>query len=170
MPPEAPSRDLLAVGRIVRAHGVRGEVSVLPLSEVESRFSPGAVLRLDPDGERRLTVRSSRPHGSRLLVRFEEVADRDEAERLRGRVLLVPAEEAPPLPEGRFWVHEIVGLEVVTETGRRLGRVVEVLHNPGNDVWATERALVPAVRDVVVEVDRGAGRVVVRDLPGLETG
>lgn len=156
------------MGRVGRAHGVRGEVAVRPLSEVESRFAPGSVLLLGPGGERRLTVRGSRPHRTRLLVSFEEVAGRTEAESLRGRVLLVPAGSAPPPPEGAFWVHEVVGLEVVTEDGRSLGRVREVLANPANDVWVTDGgALIPAVHDVVLRVELAAGRVTVRDLPGL---
>lgn len=158
--------EKLAVGRVGRAHGIRGEVAVRPLSEVDARFTPGSVLTLE-DG-RTLTVRSVRPHRHRLLVRFEEVGDRNGAEALSGEVLLVPASSAPELPEGAYWPHDLVGCEVVTEEGRSLGRVTEVLHNPANDVWVTPQALVPAVRDVVVKVDLDARRIVARDLPGLE--
>lgn len=164
------SRDDLAVGRVTRAHGIRGEVAVEPLTEVPGRYDPGAVLRLE--GGRTLTVASARPHKDRLLVRFEEVGDRSAAEALRGEVLLIPASDSPPMDEeGRFWVHEVVGLEVVTEDGRSLGHIREVLRNPANDLWVADHAgtevLVPAIRDVVVAVDREDGRVVVRELPGL---
>ncbi len=167
------SAEDLAVGRIARAHGIRGELSIEPLSEVEERYARGSVLRLE-DG-RTLTVASTRTHGHRLLVRFQEIADRTAAEALRGQVLLVAASDAPPIEEaGRFWVHEVVGLEAVTEEGRSLGRIREVLHNPANDLWVAHgdagQALIPAVRDVIVGVDRDAGRVVVRDLPGLFSG
>ena len=160
----------VAVGRIARAHGVRGEVAVHSLTEVEARFAPGSVLLLE-DG-RTLTVRSARPHQRRLLVAFEEVEDRTAAEALRGQVLLVPADQVPDIEgEDRFWVHQVVGLEAVTEEGRSLGRIREVLANPANDLWVAEAGghdtLIPAVRDVVVSVDRQAGRVVVRDVPGL---
>jgi 16S rRNA processing protein RimM len=160
------SAELLAVGRISRAHGVRGEVSVLRLSEVEARFEKGSVLRLE-DG-RTLTVETMRPHQQRLLVKFEEIDDRAEAESLRGQVLLVPTDAVPEPPQGAFWVHQVVGLEVVTEDGRSLGRVVDVEGNPANDLWVTESGtLIPAVRDVVVKIDLEAGRVTVRELPGL---
>lgn len=144
-----------------------------PLTEVAGRYAPGAVLRLE-DG-RTLTVASARTHGHRLLVRFEEVGDRTAAEAIRGQVLLIAASDAPPIDEeGRFWVHEVVGLQAITEDGRTLGRIRDVLHNPGNDLWVAEgpggEALIPAVRDVVVAVDPDAGRVVVRDLPGLFPG
>jgi 16S rRNA processing protein RimM len=162
--------ELLAVGRIARAHGVRGEVAVQPLTEVESRFAPGSVLRLGPDGSRRVTVQSSRPHGHRLLVRFDGVPDRIAAEELRGVLLLVPVSQAPDPGEGSWWPHQLVGCEVVTEEGRSLGPITEVLHRPANDLWVTERALVPAIRDVVLDVDIATRRIVVRDLPGLDMG
>jgi len=158
--------ELLAVGRISKAHGIRGEVSVEALSELSERFAPGSVLALE-DG-RTLTVAASRPHQKRLLVKFEEVPDRTAAELLRGRLLLVRSTDAPVLPPDAWWSHELVGCEVVTEEGRALGPVTEVLHHPEQDVWVTERAMIPAVRDLVVEVDTGARRIVIRDLPGLE--
>ncbi|HEX5948178.1 MAG TPA: ribosome maturation factor RimM [Actinomycetota bacterium] len=155
------------MGRIAKSHGVGGEVSVRPLSEVASRFEPGSVLRLEDD--RTLTVERSRPHRDHVLVKFEEVGDRNEADALRGSVLLVNADQAPRIEEAdRFWIHQVVGLEVVTEAGRSLGLIREVEGNPANDLWVTEGgALIPAVREVVVGVDLAAGRVTIRELPGL---
>jgi 16S rRNA processing protein RimM len=156
---------------VARAHGVRGEVAVQPLSEVEARFQTGSVLLLGPDGQRLLTIVAARPHGNRLLVRFEGVGDREAANSLRGRVLLVRQEDAPPLPADRYWVHEVVGIEVVTEAGRSLGKIREVLHNPANDVWLVEgdgrEFLIPALRDVVTNVDPSARQAVIREVPGL---
>jgi 16S rRNA processing protein RimM len=86
-------------------------------------------------------------------------------------VLLVPAADAPAPAEGSYWVHQVVGLEVVTDTGRSLGRVREVLHNPANDLWVTDgpqgEMLIPALGDVVLEVDLDADRAVVREIEGL---
>ena len=160
--------ELLAVGRVSRAHGITGEVSVHKLSEVEERFAPGSKLRLE-DG-RTLTVEKSRPHQQAILVKFEEVADRNDAETLRGEVLLVSSDEVPGAPDDAFWIHEVVGLEVVTETGRSLGKIKEVQSNPANDLWVTDDGtMIPAVHDVVAEVDMASGKVTVRDLPGLTT-
>ncbi len=161
------SPELLAVGRISSAHGVRGEVSVHKLTEVDERFAPRSVLQLE-DG-RRLTVETVRPHQRSFLVKFEQVSDRTEAEALRGQVLLVPSDASPDPPEGAFWIHQVVGLEVVTEGGRSLGKIVEVQANPANDLWVTESGmLLPAIRDLVAHVDLEAGRVTVREMPGLE--
>ena len=162
--------ELVAVGRITRAHGIQGEVAVLPLTQIEGRFAAGS--RLMVEGlDRSLTVKGARPHRQRLLVEFEGVADRTEAEALQGRYLLVRSDQVPQLPDGEFWPFQLVGCEVVTEQGRSLGRVTEVIHTPANDVWAADgpegETLVPALKDVIKAVDLPARRIVVRDLPGL---
>lgn len=163
----------VAVGRITRTHGVKGEVAVLPLSEIGSRFEPGSTLFLDERQDRPLTVASSRPHRRRLLVAFHGVEDRTAAEELRSHYLFVPTSSAPPLPEGEYWTHDLIGCEVRTVEGRLLGTVREIIHSPANDVWATEgpggEVLIPALRDVVHEVDTAARRIVVREVPGLTT-
>jgi 16S rRNA processing protein RimM len=156
--------EQVAVGRIARAHGVHGEVAVQSLTERPERFESGSRLLLE-DG-RTLTVEETRSHQHRLLVKFAEVIDRNTAETLRGQVLLAPAPDVSP--EEGWWVHQLVGVEVSTEEGRSLGRVREVLANPANDVWVTDRgAMIPAVREVVVEVDLDSGRATIRDLAGL---
>ncbi len=162
----------MVVGRITRAHGVRGEVAVQVLSEVPGRFAEGAVVYLE-DG-RRLTVDAVRPHGDRLLVRFREVGDRTEAAALARSLLVVAESESPPLPEGSWWDHQIVGCRVLTEAGADLGRVHEVIHTAANDVWAAVDAsgretLIPVLRDVVRSVDVVDREIVVDEIDGLTT-
>ena len=160
---------MVAVGKITRAHGVRGEVAVLVLSEVEDRFAPGAVLFLE-DG-RALAVEGTRPDRGRLLVRFREVPDRERAQELVQRYLFVSEGDVPELPEGAYWPHQLEGCEVVTEAGRSLGVIREIIHTLANDVWIAVadgvETLVPALRDVVISVDIKAGRVVVHEIPRL---
>jgi 16S rRNA processing protein RimM len=166
-----PSPQWVAVGRITSAHGVKGEVAVLVLSQVAERFEPGAQLFLDEAGSQTVTVVAARPHRQRLLVQFEEVADRNRAESLRGSYLFVPASSAPSLPEGEFWTHDLVGCEVLTVGGRSLGHIREVIHTAANDVWVAQGAdgevLIPALKDVIQTVDLSSRRVVVREIEGL---
>jgi 16S rRNA processing protein RimM len=169
--PAEPAIPWVAVGRATRAHGVHGEVSVLSLTDVAERFAAGSRVFAGEDGTRPLTVRSSRPHRDRVLVRFEEIPDRTAAEALSGTYLFVPADSSPELPEGEFWPHQILGAEVRTESGRSLGTIAEIVRTQANDVWVARgedgEALIPALRDLVVSVDLSAGRVVVREVPGL---
>jgi 16S rRNA processing protein RimM len=161
----------VVVGLITKAHGLRGEVAVQNRSDNADRWAPGAQV-LTEDG-RTLTIEHARG-GGRLLVRFAGVADRTQAERLRGTVLVVPTSWLPELPDGQYWPHQLEGCEVVTASGRSLGRITDVIENPANDLWVTvddegAETLIPAITEVVVEVDVGAERVTVRDVPGLTT-
>jgi 16S rRNA processing protein RimM len=160
----------VVVGVVTRAHGVRGEVAVENRSDNPDRWVAGAVVRT-PDG-RALTVEAVRPHGGRLLVTFAGVADRTTADALRGLELSVPRSALPELGEDEWWPHQIEGCRLTTETGRDLGVVTEVVFNPANDLWvavddAGNESLVPALKDLLVEVDPDAKRIVVRDVPGL---
>ena len=169
----------LAVGRVARAHGVRGEVAVEPLTEVAARFEPGSILFCDDALARPLTVEASRPHGGRVLVAFRGIGDRDAADALRGAYLFVDDTSSPPLGDGAFWPHHLVGCEVTSEDGTPLGVLTEVLHNPANDVWVVTgdggEILIPALSEVVRSVDVEGRRIVVRDdtgegAPGPERG
>jgi 16S rRNA processing protein RimM len=173
----------VVVGRIGKAHGIKGEVSVeLRTDEPERRFAAGAVLRTQapqgrephgPDRPSTLTVRSTRWHQARLLVTFDEVRDRSKAEAVRGLLLAVDvdATETPEDPD-EFYDHQLVGLRAVTTTGAEVGEVVEVVHGPVQDLLSLRAAdgreiLVPFVAQLVPEVDVRGGRLLVEDLPGL---
>jgi 16S rRNA processing protein RimM len=160
----------IVVGAITKAHGLRGEVAVEVRSDNPERFAPGATMFL-PDGLR-LTVGRSHRHGARMLVKFEEVSGRSDAEALRGQLLSVPESWLPTLPEGEYWPFQLEGCHVVTESGRSLGRMTEVIANPANDLWVAldaegNETLVPAINDVVLRVDVAAKQIEVRDVPGL---
>ncbi len=160
----------VVVGVVTRAHGLRGEVAVQNRSDNPDRWSAGSVVYTE-DG-RSLTVRSSRAQGSRLTVAFSEVTDRTEAEALRGTTLVVPESWLPELGADEWWPHQLEGCRVVTEVGRDLGEVREVIANPANDLWvavdeAGVETLVPALKDLLIEVDVEAKRIEVREVPGL---
>ncbi|WP_235562047.1 ribosome maturation factor RimM [Marmoricola sp. Leaf446] len=162
--------DWVVVGRVGRAHGIRGDVAVdVRTDEPERRFADGAALRT-PTGQ--LTVASSRMHSGRLLVRFEELADRTAAEAARGTELrvFVDPEETPADPE-EFYDHQLVGLRVVTTDGAAVGELLRVEHHGAQDllVIGTDRGevLFPFVSALVPEVDLDEGRLVVDDAPGL---
>lgn len=168
---------LLTVGRVVRPHGVRGEVVVeVRTDEPEARYAPGAVLRAERTGQAErtaLTVRSVRPHQGRLIVAFEGVPDRTAAEPLRGTLLQVDSESvASPSDPDEFHDHQLIGLAAVDPAGEPLGTVVRIDHAPAADLLVLERpggrtALVPFVAAIVREVELAGGRVVVDPPPGL---
>lgn len=165
----------LAVGRILGAHGLRGEVRVESHTDFDSRFAPGQALLI---GDQLLLgeIASSRPHKGVYLVQFAEINSRIAAEELLNEWLYIPEESAMELDADSFWVHDIVGLTAQTESERRLGEVVDVLFTGANEVYIIRPAsgvnrdrdlLIPALAEVVRSVDIGAGTLTVRLLPGM---
>lgn len=190
----------LVIGSVVRAHGVRGEVVVaVTTDEPQNRYVVGSVLETDPATAGPLTIESLRLHTSsgvdRLLVAFEGVEDRDDAERLRGVKLLVDADDIEPSDDpDEFHDFQLIGLAVhvgeapvgeaagaeapaaeeaaAAEAGERIGEIVRVDHGPGADMLIVARpdgrqTLVPFVTAIVPTVDIAAGRVVITPPDGL---
>ena len=166
----------LVVGRVARAHGVRGELVVdVHTDEPEQRFAAGSTLvaRLRSGGQSTLTVVSSRPHGSRLLVGFDGVVGRDAAEALRGALLTVDsADLSPPSDPEEYYDHQLEGLSAELADGTAVGTVVDVLHGPGTELLVIARdgdseLLVPFVHDIVPTVDLDGGRLVLTPPEGL---
>lgn len=164
----------LVVGRIVTAHGIRGECAVEVLSDTSERFERGSVLGAgDPDGQvSTLTVERARQHQRKLLVKFREVGDRNGAEALRGVLLSIPASEAKAPAEGSYYPHQLEGLRVVDENGGVLGQLQEVLSNPASDIWVVrtpqgKRVMVPAVGEFVRDVDLEGRRIVLAPIGGM---
>ena len=169
------SRAWVVIGEITRPHGVRGAVKVLPHTDYPQRFDSLAEVYVGTgDTEPELMGFSllSRQK-DQLICRIGGAESRDAAEKRRGKLLLVPREEAVELPPGYYYIFDLVGLAVHTEDGKCLGRLKEVLQPGANDVYVVEptdgesEILLPAIKDVVLDVDLREGRMLVRLLPGL---
>jgi 16S rRNA processing protein RimM len=164
----------LVVGRIGRAHGIKGEVSVeVRTDEPERRLAPGAVLATDPASTGPLTIATGRVQSGRLMLRFEGVTDRTGAEALRNTLLIaeVDPEQTPDDPE-EFYDHQLIDLDVVTVDGREVGRITEITHLPYQDLLVVARpgggeVLIPFVTEIVPEIDLEEQRAVIDPPPGL---
>ena len=175
-PPEGSTEGsaeprFLAVGRVLRPHGLNGEVRVELMTDRPERFGWLEAIYVGERNPRRVGVVSARQHGDFVLLKLDGYPTRTEAELLRNELLQVPEDEAIPLEEGEYFLHQLLGLEVVTESGRSLGRLTSVLETGANNVFVIEGApgelLIPDIPDVVREVDVAGGRIVIRPLPGL---
>jgi len=169
---------MVIIGRVLGAHGVRGEIKVLPLTDFPERFF--GMKRLEvfrPAGRliASLTVRSLRFHEAKglFLVETGEIGDRDGAEDLKDGVVMIKASERVPLSKGSFWVDDVVGLRVVSaDTGEEIGKVEAVLQTGAHDVYSVrtpqgEVRMMPAVREVVLRILPEEGIMEVRPLEGL---
>jgi 16S rRNA processing protein RimM len=169
--PRASAEDEpLVVGVLAGPHGIRGELKLRPLTEFPERIPKLKELRLRfQDGrEETRRVRSTRLHKEMVLVTLEGVTDRDSAEALRGASVLIDAADAHPLPEGRFYLHQLIGLRVVTPQGEELGTISDVHEFPANDVYVCGRYLIPATKDAVERISPEEGILVVRSREYLE--
>jgi len=165
----------ISIGYVSAAHGVKGEVRIVPLTDFPERFDRMDVLSLYLDGGlmRKLNVSRVRKHESKgELIIESDVSDRNEAERLVGASVLIEPEDRVPLPTGSFWIDDLIGLSVVDKEGRVLGVVEDLLSTGGRELYEIrdengKRHYVPAVEDFVKEIDLASGRISVELIEGL---
>jgi len=153
----------LVIGRVTAPFGTKGAVRVKPETDFPERFRDleEVCLELLEGQERRCHVAAARITPKGIILSLQECQDRDQAAALRGAWVKVRPSMAPPLPEGSYWVHQIIGLRVFTEEGEDLGEVTEVILSPANDVYVTPAAMIPAVREMVRKIDLETGCMVV---------
>ncbi len=165
--------SLVAVGKVVRTHGIRGAIKVLAYGETLGEMEAGEKLfSIEDKGQRQLTLVRLNPHQRVLIVEFEEIGSIDQAQALTGKDLFIDKGRLPRLPSGEYYHFQLIGLSVQTKDGKALGTLSTVLETGGNDVYVVEREgqelLIPAIEEVIVEVDLLNGRLIV-DLPeGLQ--
>jgi len=165
--------DLVVIGTVRRAHGVRGELLVTPHTDDPSRFALLREVRLLlPDGQRRdVNVTGARVSNKGVLLRVAEIADRTAAEQIVGADIVISREQCLPLPPDSYYIFELVGMAVRTTDGRLLGTLQEVVDFPANDVWVVRDGqreyLLPAVKEVIKQVDRQQRVIVIEPIAGL---
>ena len=167
------SRRHVRVGRVIKPHGIKGELKVLPYGEVEDfRLYREVLLGGETSGPgRHLQVVHFRPQGKIALLELTGIVDRSAAEELAGQEVWVAKELLAALAEDEFYWHELVGLRVVTESGRSLGRVKALFATGGHDVLVVRGGgreyFIPARREFMLAVDQEAGLLTIAEYPGL---
>jgi len=165
--------SLVAVGKVVRAHGIRGALKVLAYGETLGEMEAGEKLfSIEDSAQRQLTLVSLNPQKRAAIVEFEEIGSIDQAQALTGKDLFIDKDRLPGLPSGEYYHFQLIGLSVQTKEGKALGTLSAVLETGGNDVYVVEKGgkelLIPAIEEVIAEVDLLNGRLIV-DLPeGLQ--
>jgi 16S rRNA processing protein RimM len=162
----------LVIGKLRRPHGVRGELLMDVLSDFPDRIQPGTVVFVGHTYTP-LRIRSRRPHGAGLLIAFEGYHNPEAVGDLRNTLVFVKASDRPPLPDGEYYHHALLGLSVVdTSTHATVGVLVEILYTGANDVFVVQpdqgpEILLPAIESVIQEIDLQAREIRVKMIPGL---
>ena len=174
--PHEQQPPFLLLGRVLRPHGVRGEVRVEVLTAYPERIVPGRRVFVGPDPQdprsaTAHTVTRSRKHQDMLILQFEGIGDRAAADALRGQFVMVTLDNAVPLEEGEFYLFQLIGLAVYTDEGDHLGRITDVIETGANDVYVVRgprgEVLLPAIDECILELDIQGGKVTVHLMDGL---
>ena len=166
--------DLLEVGKITNTHGLRGEVKVVPWMDAPEDFERLERVYLRTRKEDiPLTVKSVRYQKNNLIVKFAEYDDINDIEQYKNCVLCAERSELGELPEGAYYIVDLIGLAVFTEDGERVGEISDVFNTGANDIYEVKRdgkkpLLLPVIDEVVKEVDINNGKVIVNIMDGLD--
>jgi 16S rRNA processing protein RimM len=165
--------SLIPVGKAVKTHGVRGALKVRPYGETLGEMEAGEKLFFIENGvQLQLTIVSLRAQRQGWIAQFEEIENIDRAEALTGKEIFIDKDRLPELPEGEYYHFQLIGLSVETKEGEPLGTLSAIFETGGNEVYVVESAekelLIPAIEDVICEVDLQSRKLIV-DLPeGLQ--
>ena len=170
-PPTAGGPAFLVIGKVRRPHGVHGEVVAEIFTDFPEHIRPKKAIFLGEKHEK-LIIASQRPHNVGLLLGFEGVLTPEQAGRYRNQILSIAASDASELAKGEYYFHELLDLEVVDVVGNPLGTLTEILETGANDVYVVtdsvgRELLLPAIPEVVLDVDLDAKIMKVQLLPGL---
>ena len=162
--------QLLAVGTVVRPHGLRGELLINSLTDFPEHLSSVETVYLGDQAEPHPLARVRTQRG-KFIIQLGDCTDRDMAEKYRGQVVQIKAEAAAPLPPGMYYQHQVIGLAAYTEEGEHLGELVEVLETGANDVYVIRgeqgELLLPVIPSVIRGTDLAERRLTVHLLDGL---
>lgn len=163
--------EFIVIGQITKPHGIRGEVRVKPHTDEPDRFNWLEQVYVGELSPRLMAVEKARVHQGMVLLKLTAVNDRNAADTLRGEWLMVPEDEALPLAEGEYYLFQLEGLTVVTDSDELLGTLTRVIETGANNVFVVQGALgerlLPDIAEVVQEIDFENGRMIVKLLPGL---
>ncbi|MFO8078777.1 MAG: ribosome maturation factor RimM [Armatimonadota bacterium] len=166
----APDPNYIELASVVKPHGLSGEVWVDLNTDFPERLPDWPALEIvGRGGPARAHVEYVKGIvGGRCIVKLEGVEDRDQAEAIRNQILRIERPEIPPPPEGAYYDFQIIGLKAVTTDGRELGHVEEILRTGANDVYELDTGvLIPAVENIVKEIDLDEGRILIEPMEGL---
>jgi 16S rRNA processing protein RimM len=165
--------EMIAIGKVSRSVGIRGELNVVPFTDDLSRFAKlqSVWLGVDETSQERYAVVSARVGRSSVILKLGTITSRTEADSKRGAFVYIPSEEVITPAQGAYFIHDIVGMHVLGEGGESIGVVKEVLELPANDVWVVVKEgkefLIPAIKQVILSVDLKRRAIVIHALEGL---
>ena len=170
--PKQNKTEWATIGKVVALFGVRGELKVRLLTDIPNRFAELDAVHAGPDHTRHLIQRVRPYKGEMIVLKLEGIDDANAAEPLRNQDLQIPLSKLAKLPPDSYYQHDILGLRVFTLDRWELGKIVDILITGGNDVYVVKatdgsQVLIPAIKDVIKEIDLIGHTMYIDPLPGL---
>lgn len=165
--------ERIIIGEIINTQGVKGEVRVFPITDFPERFFEEEEFKvIKGEDFKVLKVERVREHKQFIVIKFKGVDSMNDAESLKGYSIIINRDELKELPEGRYYIMDILGLKVITTEGEEIGEVKDVLKTGANDVYVVKRpagvdVLIPVIDPVVKEVNLEKGQIVIELMEGL---
>lgn len=167
-------KKLLEIGKIVNTHGLRGEVKIVPWTDTPDVFEDLTVIYIKNKSEYKpLNIESVRYQKNNLIVKFKEYSDINDILPYKNAVLYAERDDLGELPEGVYYIVDLIGLEVFTESGEKIGIIADVFNTGASDIYDVKRdgkknLLLPVIDEVVKNVDIEGGKVIVNVMEGLD--
>lgn len=164
---------LVPIGKIVRPHGIRGEVKVHDLPEIDGRFDKltDVMIGLNKHTAIRQRVQSMRVSNTGIIMQIRDCSTRNDAERFRDNFLFVPQSESAGRTESKLRVHHFIGMTVFSDDGKFEGTIEDVITSAAHEIFVVDmhgkETLIPAVEEFIVQIDEANGRMLIKSIPGL---
>jgi len=160
--------EYVTIGKVLAPWGIKGKIKVAVTTDFPQRFTPSLKVYIN---QQPMTIDSSEWHKGKLVIKLNAIDSMEKAQKLRGQTIDIPGSQLQPLPEGQYYLFQIIGLEVRTTRGELLGVVTEILTAESNDTYVVSgdrgEILIPAINDVVKSIDLDAGHMVIEPIEGL---
>jgi len=160
--------EYVTVGRILAPWGIQGKLKVEVITDFPERFAPSSQVYIN---QQPVTIDRAEWHKGKLVIKLDAINSAEEAQKLRGQYLEIPANQLRPLPEGQFYLFQVIGLEVQTTQGELLGIITEILSAESNDTYVVSgdrgEILIPAIEDVIKSIDLDSGLMTIQPIFGL---
>ncbi|HHY90890.1 MAG TPA: 16S rRNA processing protein RimM [Clostridiales bacterium] len=165
---------LLRVGQIINAHGIRGELRVYPLTDYKERFEELEYVYIEGVPSLKYDIQKVRYKNELVVLKLKGIEDRNAAEALKEKYLIIDETQMRELPEDTYFIADLIGMEVYSETNERIGTLINVIQSTGQDLYEilvqenpSKTALIPAVKEFIVDVDVDQKRMTIKLIEGL---
>ncbi len=167
-------KEMFTIGKIVNTHGIKGELRVIPSTDDKKRFEKLKNIYIVSKNTSEYEIETVRYHKEYVLLKLKGIDSINDAEFLKNTLIKIDRKDSLPLGKDEYYIRDLLDIEVTTDEGRNLGKIIDIIATGSNDVYVIEskesskQMLIPAIKDVIIKVDIENKKMIVKLLEGLE--